>query len=603
MSKAASPVNVNTLWARTLVDELVRCGVRHACISPGSRSTPLVLELGRRDEIDDLSIVDERSAGFVALGLAKATGIPALVVCTSGTAVANLFPAVCEANASGVPLMVLSADRPRELQGVGASQAMDQIKIFGDHLRAFYEVGQPETTERQLRYLRGLACRAFAEATGIEAGPVHLNLAFRKPLEPNEYEPVVVDGGDRCPSLRISVGRPGADEATIRQLARRLKEARRPLIFAGADALRPGERESVLDFATSAGVPVLAEASSGLRFTGAHGESAEAVVTCADVLAVSEFYQRQSRPDLIIRLGRAPILWATQAWMRELADSEHILIGPGHEPHDPENLASWHIRCDLGPLFESLNEHLPEGRATGEDNQWFEAHRRAEKQIIGRLRQMLSEGAQLDAPTVWHHLGGELSGGESVLVSNSMCLRDVERFLGQPAGAIDLYFNRGINGIDGIVSTGLGIAAASSESPTVIVLGDVALRHDLSALWLADELDIDATVVVIDNDGGAIFDYLPLAKICRGEAGEQRSSATLRRTYERHFRTSGRLPSQGLARSGLEIERPESAREFCEVFSDSLNRKGMQIIIVSTDAEADRQSRQALRQSAAKVVI
>ena len=601
--------NANTLWAHVIVDELARCVLRHVCIAPGSRSTPLVVQFAEHEHIEDHSIIDERSAGFFALGLAQATKEPVAILCTSGTAAANLFPAICEANAASIPLLVLTADRPAELQGVGASQAMDQIHLYGSHVRAFHQVAQPEATPKKLRYARALTCRAYVQAAGANPGPVHLNLPFRKPLAP---VPVVENHPDSVPSdlaeqdsialfgrpdgrpfSQISTGRLSPDQATTKAFVEAVQSARRPVIFAGADPHAHHYREDLVTFANAIGAPIIAEPTSSLRYTEPDGSSRPEVVTAIDIL-LPDFYSQVEPPDLLIRIGKAPLLWSTQAWVRELHQVDQILIGPDTEPADPDHLSGRQFRCHVERLLQPASTLLAAHRpADARDGAWATAHKLAEDAAKTGLNKLLGD-QPLTTPRAWKELGEVLPPGTRLFVSNSMPIRDLDVFLGQPAGPIEIYFNRGINGIDGIISTGFGIACASSkpasdtQGPTVIVTGDIALRHDLSALMLADDMEINATIVVLDNDGGAIFDYLPIANHSD--------------VQERHFLTSGRRSLDKTTCGPCEIWSPESPSELRQNLTDSFDRPGVQIIHLRTDHRRDQKLRQSLNEAAANHV-
>ncbi len=601
--------NANTLWAHVIVDELARCGLRHVCIAPGSRSTPLVVQFAEHEHIEDHSIIDERSAGFFALGIAQATKEPVAILCTSGTAAANLFPAICEANAASIPLLILTADRPAELQSVGASQAMDQIHLYGTHVRAFHQVAQPEAIPKKLRYARALACRAYAQANGANPGPVHLNLPFRKPLAP---VPVVENHPDAVPSdlaeqdsvalfgrpngrpfSQISTGRLSPDQATTEAFIEAIRSAQRPIIFAGADPHAHHYREDLFTFANAIGAPIIAEPTSSLRYTEPDGSPRPEIVTAIDIL-LPEFYRQVEPPDLIIRIGKAPLLWSTQAWIRDHHQVEQILIGPDTEPADPDHIASRQFRYHVERLLQPASIGLagqPSGASRG--GAWATSHKIAEAAAKTGLSKLLGD-QPLSTPRAWKELGEALPSGTRLFVSNSMPIRDLDVFLGQPAGPIEIYFNRGINGIDGIISTGFGIACASSkleshpQGPTVIVTGDIAFRHDMSALMLASDMEINATIVVLDNDGGAIFDYLPIADHCD--------------VQERHFLTSGRRSLDTTTCGPCEIWSPESSSEFRQNLTDSFDRPGVQIIHLRTDHRRDQKLRQSLNEAAANHV-
>lgn len=604
--------NVNTLWARVLVDELARCGLQRVCISPGSRSTPLVVAFAAEERIDDISIIDERSAAFFALGSAQATGQPVALVCTSGTAAANYFPAVCEASRSEIPLLILSADRPPCLQDCGASQAMDQAKLYGDHVRWYHQLDQAEASADKLRYARHLACRAFGRAVGPSPGPVHINIPFRKPLEPvdvaadhrdfvdgdvAERFPLGVNGrADGAPFLDIRHGKMGAAASTIESLVTQLKSARRPLILAGADHRGRSYAPALQALAARLQVPIVAEPTSGLRF-GA-GQS-DVVVTVGDMLFESSFYDPPMAPDLILRTGGSPLLWAAQRRIKQWEQIAQITIGETREVADPDHLVARHIAAEEASFFEACIDVFDKSPVQSVDEAWLSRHRGAQSRAIEAFGQALkrlyaeptTEREKWAAAHVWDMLGAALPDGSGLFVSNSMPIRDVDTFMCRTDADVELYFNRGINGIDGVISTGLAVARARRDAqrgPTVLVVGDVALRHDLSALMMAMELEIDATILVIDNDGGAIFEYLPIA-----DFGE---------LYERHFATASRQPLDAATLGAIPVSEPRSVEQFQTVFQNSLESPGTQVLRMITDRRGDKEERQRIRHHVAAAV-
>lgn len=589
--------NINTLWAAAFVDELARNGLRDAVIAPGSRSTPLVVAFAGHESIRDYSVIDERQAAFFALGLARATGRPVALICTSGTAAANFFPAICEACRDGVPLLVLTADRPAELQDCGASQAMNQIKLYGDHVRAFYQVAQAEGTAEKLRYLRSLASRAHQRALGPQPGPVHLNMPFRKPLEPLEVEPghrdavprtlleeaPVASGGrpnDR-PYLEIALGRMELDEDSVAAFVATIAKARRPLILAGADPRGKGYADALCDFARAWGAPVLAEATSGLRY----GARAEEVLSIGDFLFESRFYQGLARPDCIIRTGRAPLLWSAQKTVRAFADVPQFGVSASVEVADPDHLLSGQLICDEAAFFEAAAPLLTESAAAQDRQQWLSAHRTAHHEARGALTRALEQECVVTTAHLWERLGEVLPDNAALFVSNSMPLRDLDTFLVSTIAPVEVFVNRGLNGIDGILSTGLGVAAAGFE-PTVIVTGDVALRHDIGGLLLASELDLSVTVVVCDNGGGAIFDYLPIAGF--------------EDVHERHFATSARETT--LTSTKGQYFEPTSVVELDGALREALALPGLKVICLKTTRHQEKELRESLRRRVAAAI-
>ena len=583
-SDAERAPNVNTLWASVFVDELIRCGLRHAVIAPGARSAPLVFQLAGRAEIDDLSIIDERSAAFFALGLARATRRPVALVCTSGTAAANFLPAVCEAAYGNIPLLVLTGNRPADAQDCGAQQVMDQHDLYGGHVRWFHQTAQPELRGEKLRYLRATAGRAWARAQWPRPGAVHLDFPVRKPLDP------VVDPAEPVPDplpeaverarcgraenrrwLDITHSMPIVDSGTLDRLATRLRRARRPLIIAGTDGRGIDYREPLRDFAERAGVPVFAEGGSNLRHWRARGP---AVIAAGELIAASDFHARHGRPDLILRLGHHPLTWALQ----QLVDDaiEQVQITPADFLVDPDHRVAEQLIADPADLFRRLGERLD---AAGE-TRWLAIHRRADECIRVELDRAVSAEDRFSAPRFWHELGAMLPEGARLCYSSSMQVRHLETFMCAPARDLELHFNRGLNGIDGVVSTAAGLAAGSASPRTILVIGDVALRHDAQALMLAIEMGLDLTVFVVDNDGGEIFEYLPGA----GFAG----------VHEKHFATGGRAPLVDVLPRAVDIDEPSDWDAFGRSARNALTAAGLRLVRVPTDRRADRALRAGL---------
>jgi 2-succinyl-5-enolpyruvyl-6-hydroxy-3-cyclohexene-1-carboxylate synthase len=578
------PPNVNTLWASVFVDELIRCGLRHAVIAPGARSAPLVFQFAGRREVEDMSIIDERSAAFFALGLARATRRPVALLCTSGTAAANFHPAVCEAAHGDIPLLVLTGNRLADAHDCGAQQVMDQYDLYARQVRWFHRADQPEPRGEKLRYLRATACRAWAQARGPRPGPVHLDLPVRKPLEPvpDARDPLpdplpeeieTVRRGrdrDRC-WLEIAQSQPLVDAGTLDRLEERLRSTQRPLIIAATDRLGFDYREPLRAFAERASIPVFAEAGSNLRHWSRRGP---AVVGAGDLMAAGGFHARFGRPDLILRLGHHPLTWALQ-WLVD-EDIEQIQIAPSDHLIDPDHRLSDQIIADPSDLFRRLGERL----GTVGDSPWLLAHRRAEAVVDAELDRVIADEARLSAPRFWHELGALLPDGCRLCYSSSMLVRHLETFMRAPRRDLELHFNRGLNGIDGVVSTAAGLAAAASGQKTVLVIGDVALRHDAQALMLAVEMGLDLTVFVVDNDGGEIFEYLP--------------GADFERVHEKHFATGGHAPLADALPRAVPIDEPDDWDAFGRCAREALADRGPRLVRVATDRRADRALRARL---------
>jgi 2-succinyl-5-enolpyruvyl-6-hydroxy-3-cyclohexene-1-carboxylate synthase len=501
--------NANTALASAFVEELARCGVRHAVLSPGSRSTPLAVALWRQPEIDATVIVDERSAAFFALGAAQATRAPVAMLCTSGTAAANFLPAICEADESGVPLIALTADRPPELRGVGAGQTIDQLKLYGASVRWFCEAGTHEANDDGLLHYRSLACRAFAAARGEpRPGPVHLNLPWREPLAPLPVEgavtatdPLALEGRDERPLTAVTPIDLEPSEFLLDEVAKHIREARSGVIVAGRQ-LDPELREPLAHLAAAAGFPILAEPTSQLRY-GPHDRSH--VVTAYDRLLGDEAFRERVAPDLVLRFGEMPTSKPLRTWLVE-SGADQIVVDPYGGWNEPTRRAAAILRADPTELAAGWAARLgdEEREAPGD---WLEGERAAREAIE-------SEFAGREEPTeagLQLALGAGYRDGDLVYTASSMPIRDQEAFL--PATEADALFlcNRGANGIDGLVSSGIGAAHATGR-PTTIVTGDLGLLHDIGGLAAMRDVSTPVRIVVIDNDGGGIFHRLPQAR-------------------------------------------------------------------------------------------
>ena len=499
------PTNRNTALASAFVEELARCGLRHAVLSPGSRSTPLALALWRQEEIEATVILDERSAAFVALGAAQASGAPVAILCTSGTAAANYHPAICEADHAAVPLLVLTADRPPELRGVGAGQAIDQLKLYGSSVRWFCEVGTHDADDDGLLHFRSTACRAFAVARGeVRPGPVHLNFAFREPLAPlpaagvvTASDPLALRGrGDR-PLTAVTPIDMEPSQFLLDEVAGHIAEADIGVIVAGRQ-LDPELREPLARLARVAGFPILAEPTSQLR-CGPHDRTH--VVTTYDLLLRDERFRETASPDLVLRFGEMPTSKPLRSWLAG-SGADQIAVNPLGDWNEPTRRAAALLRADPTELAAGWAAQLGEERPA--PAMWLAAERAARKAIEAELGDL---GA-LTEPALQLALGAAYGDGELVYTASSMPIRDQESFL--PAIDADATFlcNRGANGIDGLISSGIGAAHVTGK-PTTILTGDLGLLHDIGALAALRDVSTPVRIVVIDNGGGGIFHFLP----------------------------------------------------------------------------------------------
>ncbi len=518
-------MDVAQSFAATFVDELAAQGVEYACVSPGSRSAPVAMALQRHPRIKVFVHVDERSGSFFGLGLAKATGKPVVLLSTSGTAAVEFHPAVVEAFYSRTPLIVLTADRPPELRDVGANQAIDQIRLYGNAVRWFFDPGPPVEGPNSPRLWRRLAARAYGE-TAV-GGPVHINLQFREPLVPPPGE---VPSALGAAGQAVTGGRIMPTPTQVTALATALQRAQRPLVVAGE--MRDGDR--LTGAMHRLGVPVLAEPSSQLRReeTGAAVESYEALLRAG--------WSLQHGPDLVIRVGGTPTSRVLNAWLAA-ASAPTFLIDPDHMWRDQDQVATHVIACEPQPLLEAV----PAIDRSAWREEWLAAGRRATTAIGATLVSTpMHEGHIVRA------LAARLPETAQVFVGSSMPIRAADSFWPQTRSQQRIFGNRGASGIDGLVSTGLGVAAARTTVPTVLLLGDLSTYHDMNGLWALRRHGLRAAVIVCDNNGGGMFNFLPQAQ--HNDVFEELFATPLGLDFANVARLYGLVYSPVTDRSGLE---------------------------------------------------
>jgi 2-succinyl-5-enolpyruvyl-6-hydroxy-3-cyclohexene-1-carboxylate synthase len=503
----------DTLALRGFVDELVHAGLADAIVCPGSRSAPLALALRAHPGIRVRVLVDERSAGFFALGMAKASRRPVAVLTTSGTAAANLLPAVVEASLARVPLVVLTADRPAELRDRGAPQAMDQVRLFGSHAKWFAELPLLDGEDVTRRHVRSVAARAVATALAGPAGPVHLDIPFREPLVPDG--PLGPLEGE--PATAMLAGRRLLGSADVEALARRLARIGRGLIVAGPqdDPALPG---ALARLAAALDWPILADPLSQAR-CGPHDRSR--VLARGDQLLRPGPWRDANVPDLVLRFGAMPISKPLASLLEERRPTLIVVDGDGGW-REPAIVPATIVHADATATALALADAVGAGGRRAAGNRlrpaaargsrwvdgWLAADRVADRALRGWLARATEAGIAFEgAPFAC--LADLLPDGGILWASSSMPVRDMDGWL--PAGprSIRPHANRGSNGIDGVVSSALG--AAATGAPVALVIGDLALLHDLGGLVAARQHGLAATVVVVANDGGGIFSFLPQA--------------------------------------------------------------------------------------------
>lgn len=552
-----------TLWAELIASTLADAGIRVCVVSPGSRSTPLVAALATDGRLALPTIIDERAAAFYALGVARATGEPAALVCTSGTAAAHYLPALIEASYANVPLVAITADRPPELQHCGASQTIDQAGMYGAFVRGAFDLGAPEGSPLALRAVRRKTIQAIARAKGPVPGPVHVNVPLRKPLEPSapttDAERALAKVVAELRKEPVVAGAPhlAADEPSLAGLATAIAAEPRGIVIAGALPATFRGRDHVLALCRRAGYPLLAEAGSQLRF------GARAGVTCVDHADLLLGSPLVPMPKLIVQLGAEPVAasWPSLAgvprWV--LADSWR----------DPDSQA----RVVLGDVTDSLARLVaaagPRDCVVAErpNAEWLAGWAASEQRARGAIDRALaahprSEGAVVRAVV-------QAAGAATLQLGNSLPIRVVDLVAPAPSKTPSepptVLTQRGAAGIDGLIASAAG--ATRAGKPVALVLGDVSFAHDLGGLLAAREATAPLAIVVIDNAGGRIFGGLPVARAISGAA------------YERHWTTAPGIDPAAVATAlGARATTAASPAAVAAALTEALATRGVTVI-------------------------
>jgi 2-succinyl-5-enolpyruvyl-6-hydroxy-3-cyclohexene-1-carboxylate synthase len=491
-----------THWVVEIAQSLAAHEVKDVVVCPGSRSTPLALAVARHPALRVWMHLDERSAGFFALGIARARHRPAAVLCTSGTAVANLLPAVVEAHLARVPLLLLTADRPPELRDNGAPQTIDQIGIFGRNVRWFIDLPVPQMT--LLPFLRATLGRAIGLTQSAPAGPVHLNLPFREPLVPDRSLMATLLAQTPS-SVQVTPARRMLGGAELATLASSLIEYRRGLIIAGPDC--PADLGPLLTIlAHRLRFPVLADPLSGVRY-GPHTD--DYILGAYDAFLRDERFVTHYAPEVVLRFGAMPTSKPLLLYLQHHPQARQLVIDGGAGWREPTSLAREHLQVDEHWFCLALADALASSQREG-PTLWLRAWQTAEQTARTTIQAHLLAQETISEPGLFARLGTWLPNGTTLFVGNSMPVRDCDTFLAPRSTPLYVIGNRGANGIDGLVSTALGLAAGDA-TPLVMALGDLSLIHDTNGLIAARLHRLNATILLINNDGGGIFSFLPQA--------------------------------------------------------------------------------------------
>ena len=539
-------------YIAALVDELYQLGVRHAVFSPGSRSTTLAMLFQSHGGFQTYMNIDERSAGFMALGIGKAHGEPAVLVCTSGSALTHYGPAVVEAKHGGIPMIILSADRPYTLQNVGAPQTIDQQKYFGTAVNYYEELSVP-SENHYYTYPRQVVRRAYLHAKNHKEGPVHINVPLFEPLVP-ERDSSYFTRGRSSKAFRI------VTEDTIRELGSVL-EGKKVLVLGGPSITQPRE---VMEFANTIGAVVIGDPLSNLR-------QFEETISTYDSVLVHDSVKEQLRPDVVIQLGQIPVSKRIQQWMATLDTIEYILVSPTAESLNPSLTTTIHVMASIDVFLDRFMD-IQADRQYCTMWQQIEANSRSQLDTVGE-EPHLFEGRTI------HMLQAQMPADGQILVANSMSIRDMDYYWASGRSTATVYGNRGTNGIDGTVSTALGLS--TNGKPTVMVTGDLSFFHDLNGLAIGKTHGMNLTIILHNNDGGGIFQYLP-------QKGTD--------DFDYLFNTPQGIDYSGLATMyGLDYVKVATNAELEEAMNTYIGREGIHIIEIPTSKEGSRELHKVYR--------
>jgi 2-succinyl-5-enolpyruvyl-6-hydroxy-3-cyclohexene-1-carboxylate synthase len=544
--------NINAVWGSLIVEELIRNGVNYFCISPGSRSTPLVAAIASHPDSDSMIHFDERGTAFHALGYARAMGRPAAVVCTSGTAVANLLPAVVEASMDMVPMILLTADRPPELRNTGANQTVRQSGIFSDYTRFSVDMPCPDV-QIDPRFVLTTVDQAVYRSLRSPAGPVHLNCMFREPLAPTPtgesfgayFEPAQGWIDSDRPYSEYHLPDTLLPDAAIDKLVRLLRDTRQGVLVIGR-LHSDRDRMAALELSDALKWPTFSDILSGLRL----GASPRQIVHHYDLLLSSKEFTKAHRPQVCLHIGDQIISKRLSQYLERCAPS-YIHLTDHPRRHDPTHLVTHRFEAVIAPTCAALARKV----SPDADTDWLQLFQKCDQTIKKMLCDRLVSDSKLSEPAASYALSKWMDAGSSLFLASSMPVRDMDSLAAADGAQAQVVANRGASGIDGSIATAAGYAAGSGK-PVTMLIGDLALLHDLNSLAMLKEFPIPITIVVFNNDGGGIFSSLPIAEH--------------RNIFEKYFATPHKMQFHKIASQfGLQYHLPYDMASFIGALNDS----------------------------------
>jgi len=501
-------INKNILWSTIFFEQLATLGVKHVCISPGSRSTPLTLAAVYNKKLICLKIIDERSSAFFASGIARTTGKPVVLICTSGTATAEYYPAIIEAYQQRIPLIVCTADRPPELVNKGANQTINQKNLYANHIRFFADAGLPDISKKKLQTIQKIAVQSFEVAALNNKGPVHINFPFEKPFEPGTYTDTIplyfklqyTRKKELTQTARVKTKR-------VESLVKIIAKAKRGLIIVGPDEYNPKFPQLINAVANKTGFPIFADGASQLRFGKT---SKNKVITNYDALLRSEYFLKDFSPDLILHFGRTITSKGLELFLEKTSAPKYFINEFG-DWFDPIGSAKNVLAIKPFLFCQQLLASDALSKPTVENKLWLRFLTTADLHTEKIKKQTLKIPSFPNELSIVNLLLDSLPQKSNVMLSNSLPVRDFDFFASTSDKEITVFHNRGASGIDGILSTALGIASVSKK-PTILITGDLAFYYDLTSLLTAKQYSIPLIIILVNNNGGGIFQFLPISK-------------------------------------------------------------------------------------------
>lgn len=547
----------NTYYVTNFVSELALNGLEDVVISPGSRSTPLALTFAEHPTIKEWIHFDERSAAFFALGLAKRKNKPVALVCTSGTAAANFYPAIVEAHYSRIPLIVLTADRPHELRDNGAPQSIDQIKMYQNYVKYFHEMAIPEASEKMIRYARRQASRAYTIANEANKGVVQLNFPFKDPLIP-DLSLNQLWGEENKTVLTHVTSKEEVSAESIVSIVELIKDKKRGVIVCG-EIKTEEERLAILKLANQLQVPILADVLSNLRKNEAVNEF---VISTYDTILKDDEVKESLRPEFIIRFGSMPVSKPYLQWITNFTPEIHIVVDEDLGFREPTGIETTVVYSEPVKFIEKI-------LASKEEFDFCQKWSRLWMRLDEEVRSILTTtNNELTEGTTALVLAEKSQNGDLIFVGNSMPIRDMDTFYLPAKTSVEIIANRGANGIDGVIATAIGVAA--TDQKLTLLIGDISFLHDYTSLFIARQYNIPIRVVVVNNNGGGIFSFLP-------QANEKKH-------FEALFGTPFSPPIEELAKAvGGNYVQPKTVDELSEILAQPI--KQIEIVEVITDRE------------------